>query len=690
MTCDGKDENFFKSSSSLSDNQAIEEEKTISSSTTNNTPSNTSNTTSNTTFCTHYLLIPCGLTSQHFFNIFDNLYFLAPLVVFLSLLLGMAFYMIANGWDLALSYYYAASVLLGALYLVPNEPNPYSPIFTQWYFLWGTTLIMGAIAAMANDLLYNASRVAADERKRMITRLDSSSSSSYPPPPATTTTLTSLRDQLLEAIGWQDHRNRYIVVMLAILWYLLGILYGVYYEHWDIYHAAFFSLSAMSASGTSPPVCEEEGGAAGGGGGSPSSTCRLGNMRSFLVGTYLLFGVPIFTYTMGQFAEILVERAIRARERELLMRPLSEEEFRFAMELQGGLTRTSTTATDDTTPIGTGGRSSSSRSETPVGGGGGGVGGGGGGEQQEQEQEVRLDLGDFIILELLRLQKISQHDLDYIKDLFRILDADGDGVLIHASVETRKPFTTSSSCSPSSSTPYQPTAATSLESPMDRRTKDLLQCRGQDVIHFLAPIREDYGSTTTTSPVTTPTPAPPGSSSRSRRTSRAASISLPLPPLPPSPRGDDIEAALDRDGEQEEEEEAMSSMRSWKDESSVDGGDEGGGGREEEEEENHLGTISRGYNNLIIPVMRQMSMRPSAKMKTVKRSRTARSTVFTQLAARSKSTSPPPAAATPAAATPSLSTRAAWSRRKSQSAMIIHDENVPLLKHFVSESSMLS
>eukprot|EP01039_Chlorochromonas_danica_P008610 gene8610-9489_t len=421
----------------------------------------------------------------------------------------MAFYMIANGWDLALSYYYAASVLLGALYLVPNEPNPYSPIFTQWYFLWGTTLIMGAIAAMANDFL---------------------------------------RDQLLEAIGWQDHRNRYIVVMLAILWYLLGILYGVYYEHWDIYHAAFFSLSAMSASGTSPPVCEEEGGAAGGGGGSPSSTCRLGNMRSFLVGTYLLFGVPIFTYTMGQFAEILVERAIRARERELLMRPLSEEEFRFAMELQG----------------------------------------------------------DFIILELLRLQKISQHDLDYIKDLFRILDADGDGVLIHASVETRKPFTTSSSCSPSSSTPYQPTAATSLESPMDRRTKDLLQCRGQDVIHFLAPIREDYGSTTTTSPVTTPTPAPPG------------------------------------------------------------------------------------YNNLIIPVMRQMSMRPSAKMKTVKRSRTARSTVFTQLAARSKSTSPPPAAATPAAATPSLSTRAAWSRRKSQSAMIIHDENVPLLKHFVSESSMLS
>jgi hypothetical protein len=320
--------------------------------------------------------------------ILDNIYIVAPLIFFLSLAIGIIFYMYINNWDFLLAYYFAASVLLGALYLVPAESSPYSQIFTQWYFLWGTTLLMGAIAAMANQVLANAGRVAADERERIISQLES--------PDIDGDGVITLSERIefytvkwLNIIGWRQHRAKYSVMAVAVIVYVLGILYGVYFEGWELPHAMYFSLSAMSASGTSPPTCEN----------GDTFTCKLGPMRSLLLGTYIIIAVPVFTYTMGQFAEILVERAIRARERQLMLRPLSDSEFRFAVELQSGL-----------------------RGEL------------------SPSKEVRLTLTDFVILELLRLQKISKQDLNHIKDMFEMLDVDGDGVIIQPAMETKKPF----------------------------------------------------------------------------------------------------------------------------------------------------------------------------------------------------------------------------------------------------------
>jgi hypothetical protein len=73
---------------------------------------------------------------KRFVKLSEDIYILSSFIFFFSLAIGIGFYMIINNWSFSLSYYFAASVLLGDMYLVPVEPNPYSPIFTLCYFVW--------------------------------------------------------------------------------------------------------------------------------------------------------------------------------------------------------------------------------------------------------------------------------------------------------------------------------------------------------------------------------------------------------------------------------------------------------------------------------------------------------------------------------------------------------------------------
>lgn len=98
----------------------------------------------------------------------NNLLFIAPAVFISSLIVSISFYMETNKWNFATSYYFSASVMLGDMYLVPSEESIESQNFTLCLFLWGTTLLTGAIGAFANELVSKAIAVAADERKKVI------------------------------------------------------------------------------------------------------------------------------------------------------------------------------------------------------------------------------------------------------------------------------------------------------------------------------------------------------------------------------------------------------------------------------------------------------------------------------------------------------------------------------------------
>lgn len=325
----------------------------------------------------------------------ESISIIAPTVVAVSLLVGIVFYSVANSWDLPLAYYFAASVLFGDMYLIPTESNSCSHIFTLFYFLWGTTLLAGALAAAANFLIRSAMRIAAEERKKYFELSAAGRKSSK----------TVISDEVsasylahfLAIFNWSGNRSKYLAVVCAFGWLLVGVLYGLFYEGWSFSHSLLFSLAAMSTAGNISPICE----------GNIDGHCALGTPRALFIGTYLIIGVPIFAFTVAQFAEILVERAIKANEQRLMTRPLTEEEFQFAYELHEGKI---TQAGSDESSLEEHAKQATALCD---------------------EKEIRLDLGDFIVLELLRLQKVTVYDLRNIKALFDMLDEDGDGVLVN-------------------------------------------------------------------------------------------------------------------------------------------------------------------------------------------------------------------------------------------------------------------
>jgi hypothetical protein len=223
----------------------------------------------------------------------------------------------------------------------------------------GTTLLAGAVAATANSLVQNAGKVAADERKKILLlynpnhRKGSSASltsakqsSSQPEEPIMTEEEQKkekeekriendnfqhyywkyLLYKFLNYINWFPNHSKYLAILLLSSWTAVGVAFGVFYEGWTFAYSLKWTLAAVSASAIFPPTCPPTSG----------GTCDLGTVRSLLVGTYIIVGVPIFAFTMGQFAYFLVENAIRINEQQLMLRPLTADEFKFAFELQKG------------------------------------------------------------------------------------------------------------------------------------------------------------------------------------------------------------------------------------------------------------------------------------------------------------------------------------------------------------------
>ena len=308
----------------------------------------------------------------------------APLVFLTSLLIGTVFYGLVNRWTWDMSFYFAAQTLLGNMYGVPIEPTSLSVMFTLFYFVWGTTMLAAAISGLANQILIRTVRSISEERSKALDYLTSrknnqiaSSSSILPDYESSAMFLT----QTLFHIGYFEHKSRYLTFLALFLWYLVGLAYGVLFEKWTLAHASYCAVSAMAANGLCPPTCINN---------SPLH-CVLGAYRAVLIGLYIIIGVPLFAFSMAQVVGVFIERMVRASELKTLTRPLSEAEFQYAIALHQA--------------------------------------------QHAGSREAQIDLGGFIVMELLRLQKINESDLDFIRKIFEELDEgkqpnDGQYVII--------------------------------------------------------------------------------------------------------------------------------------------------------------------------------------------------------------------------------------------------------------------
>lgn len=291
----------------------------------------------------------------------------APLLTFSSLFLGAVYFRNENLWNFSTSFFYSVTALFGVLYYVPTNATDCGNLVTILYYIFGAFFLAGVLGTYGGWLVANAPEIAAKERRRIL---------ADEPEDFDGDGVVGWRDRIeywtsyfLHKIGWEDHSLQYITLLAVVLWLSLGTLYGVYYEHWTVIVAVNFAVGTLSAAGLVNPPCV----------GGTDVTCQIGLFREAFLSLYILVGVPLFTACLGQFADLMVKRSIAQHEIDVLKYPLTPEEFEYASAL-----------VDDSSPD-------------------------------------TLSLGEFTILELLRLGRITTSDLDQIKELYQLIDVDNTG-----------------------------------------------------------------------------------------------------------------------------------------------------------------------------------------------------------------------------------------------------------------------
>ena len=112
--------------------------------------------------------------------------------------------------------------------------------------------------------------------------------------PSTSSSSSPLHGVLIW-LGWEEHKDKYRTLFATMLWLIVGVFYGVFYEGWGVMYALRFAIGTLSASGSPAPVCTTPTSV----GLEGASPCQLGVARGLFVGTYILIGVPLWAFTLG-------------------------------------------------------------------------------------------------------------------------------------------------------------------------------------------------------------------------------------------------------------------------------------------------------------------------------------------------------------------------------------------------------
>jgi len=157
------------------------------------------------------------------------------------------------------------------------------------------------------------------------------------------------------------------LLIVMVLYITLGILWGMTNQKWDPITSAHFAVSALATGGLTAPPVDESG--------------TLPTNVAIFVGTYCLFGIPLFYCSMGHFAKVLVNVHLTNVERLIINTPLKPYEYDL-------VARSLCTPNDE-----------------------------------------YVHLSDFIVMHFLRRGTTDLDIVRLVKNQFEALDLDGDGAL---------------------------------------------------------------------------------------------------------------------------------------------------------------------------------------------------------------------------------------------------------------------
>ena len=299
---------------------------------------------------------------------YNDLYFIGPIVLTISLLVGIIFYVTYNGWSLGSSTFCATATLIGSIYGVPNQPDNVGAAFTILYYVYGISLFTAIIGAIVGSMITRAPLISAEARRK-IAQMEQPEDTDGDGEIGFCDYFVFLRVRFLDFIGWEEYRTNYLITAAAFAWVALGVLFGMGYEGWGFDQSLYFAMNAVSMAALADPPCD----------GPSGEHCDVGTFRGLALSVYLLVGVPLFTLALAQFAGMAINKAVRENEYKIINQPLTQDEYSYAANLYGN-------------------------------------------------DEV-LSLGEFTVLELLRLQRVSMEDLEQIKNLFCAIDEADSGMV---------------------------------------------------------------------------------------------------------------------------------------------------------------------------------------------------------------------------------------------------------------------
>ena len=298
------------------------------------------------------------------------------------LVISTLFYHFTSSWNLPTSIYYGCQIIFGEMMDVPHVTQLYVKFFTLILYIVGQGLLLSAFSTLYSLKIEDIKLSVTNKvYMNMLSNLAVSTSK-----------IVSSSEQKLSP--------QTVLVVITLTWTLFGVIYAKFFEKMDLITSFYWSLSLISCSGDAPPVCEQSGDEQSG----EAGPCNITHVRLIFMVVFITIGVPLFSVTLGSICTLrLLSEAYEYEENKRIENPFNDEEIKFALSLDSKRKQYFNFS---------------------------------GRNNHSEVDDDGIDASSFIVIELLRLKKITKDDITRYLSLFDKIDDGNKGVVTKASIDS--------------------------------------------------------------------------------------------------------------------------------------------------------------------------------------------------------------------------------------------------------------
>ncbi len=302
---------------------------------------------------------------------------MAILLYAMLLIISTLFYHFTSSWNFPTSIYYGCQIIFGEMMDMPHVTQLYVKFFTLILYIVGQGLLLSAFSTLYSSKIE-------DIKLSVTNKVYSNMLSSLA---VSTNTMASTSEQKLSPQS--------VLIGITLTWTIFGAIYAKFYEKMDLVTSFYWSLSLIACSGDAPPICEQS---------DEDGPCSITRIRVIFMVVFITIGVPLFSVTLGSICTLRVlSEAYEYEENKKIENPFNDEEIKFALSLDSK-------------------RKQYFNSQRKM--------------NHDEVDDDGIDASSFIVIELLRLKKITKDDVTRYLSLFDKIDDGNKGVVTKASIDS--------------------------------------------------------------------------------------------------------------------------------------------------------------------------------------------------------------------------------------------------------------